>query len=98
MVLCTASCDGIAYLFDAKSGTLKRTFENHTNEITGLQVVFGKMFTTCSDGKMCVWSISGLKDETVFGSKHAKESQQNEEDCEAVKEAIHVVDYFVHKY
>ncbi|RWS12758.1 WD repeat-containing protein 86-like protein [Dinothrombium tinctorium] len=75
--------------------------EKRTNQLNKKnkysQVVPGKMFTTCASGKMCVWDISGLKEETVFGSKLAKEGETVDEDCEAVKEAIRVIDYFLRR-
>lgn len=63
----TGSTDCSARAYDAKSGTLKRTFKGHSSAITCIEVVPGKLFSGSYDGNLLVWKTDGIKEDSVFG-------------------------------
>ncbi|XP_053208113.1 WD repeat-containing protein 86-like [Panonychus citri] len=93
-LVCVGLGDGIANIFDSKSGTLRKSLHGHQESITGLQVAANRIFTCDLLGKLCVWDISDIKEETVFG-KRIEEDENSDDDCEAVRRAIDVVDKYV---
>ena len=48
----TACGDSIARAFDAKSGTLKRSFVGHEAAVNCLVITEGKLYTGSSDGTL----------------------------------------------
>lgn len=52
------------------------------------------MFGSGSNGKLCVWDVGGIQDDTIF-NRAAAEEDDEEDDCEAVKRAIQVVDKYL---
>ncbi|XP_015788393.1 WD repeat-containing protein 86-like [Tetranychus urticae] len=93
-LVCVGLGDGVANIFDSKSGSLKKSFHGHQEAITGLQVAANRIFTCDLLGKLCVWDISDIKEETIFGER-IEEDENSDDDCEAVQRAIQVVNKYV---
>lgn len=53
-----------------------------------------RIFTCDLLGKLCVWDISDIKEETIFGER-IEEDENSDDDCEAVQRAIQVVNKYV---
>ena len=47
------------------------------------------------DGKVCVWDSSGVKDDTIFGKRREEDTEVSDDDCEAVKDAIKIIDRYI---
>ncbi|CAN8023803.1 unnamed protein product, partial [Ixodes persulcatus] len=98
-ILYTGSGDKVARMFEAKSGTLKRSFRGHDHGVVCIEVVTGKLFTGSYDGTLFVWDTTGVVDETVFGDEH-KDSEDEEDlpdDSDEVKLAVNFLEPFIHE-
>ncbi|XP_022236094.1 WD repeat-containing protein 86-like [Limulus polyphemus] len=85
-------------MFEAKSGTLKRTFRGHIHAIMCMEVIKGKMFTGSYDGTIRVWDTTGVKDETVFGAdidENDTNEPQIEDDSEDIQNAMKSLDPYI---
>ncbi|XP_015908185.1 WD repeat-containing protein 86 [Parasteatoda tepidariorum] len=94
----TGCGDAVARMFEAKSGTLKRAFKGHENAIVCVEVVPEKVFTGSYDGSLRVWTTSGVKDETVFGTDYDDRNSKDddmEEDSEDVQKAVKSLDPYL---
>lgn len=67
----------------------------HTEAITGLQFSSKKIFTSCLDGKLCVWDLSGFDNDSVLCKQTIEEHDNDEEDCQMVQDALKVVDNYI---
>merc|ERR1719510_2378278 len=63
--LWTACGDSIVRAFDAKSGTIKRSFVGHEAAVNCMTLTSGKLYTGSSDGTLRVWDAKDVSDEMV---------------------------------
>lgn len=53
--------DDFARAFDAKSGSLKRDFKGHKDDINAVAISGNKLYTASSDGTLRVWDASDIR-------------------------------------
>ena len=61
----TACGDSIVRAFDAKSGTIKRSFVGHEAAVNCMTLTSGKLYTGSSDGTLRIWDAKDVSDEMV---------------------------------
>ena len=61
----TACGDSIVRAFDAKSGTIKRSFVGHEAAVNCMTLTGGKLYTGSSDGTLRIWDAKDVSDEMV---------------------------------
>ena len=91
--------DGSARAFDSKSGSLSRSFKGHSDSMTQLEVIPGRLFTSSVDGSICVWDSKGLRAETVFGEINENDDEEDglsdTDDGSEVIEAVRVLEKYL---
>merc|ERR1711990_1357863 len=63
--LWTACGDSIVRAFDAKSGSIKRSFVGHEAAVNCMTLTSGKLYTGSSDGTLRIWDAKDVSDEMV---------------------------------
>merc|ERR1712127_927605 len=64
-ILWTACGDSIARAYDAKSGSLKRSFIGHEAAVNCLVVTEGKLYTGSSDGTLRIWDAKDVSEDLI---------------------------------
>ena len=61
----TACGDSIARAYDAKSGTLKRSYIGHEAAVNCMVINEGKLYTGSSDGTLRIWDAKDVSEELL---------------------------------
>ena len=61
----TACGDSIARAYDAKSGTLKRSYIGHEAAVNCMVITEGKLYTGSSDGTLRIWDAKDVSEELL---------------------------------
>ena len=61
----TACGDSVARAYDAKSGTLKRSYIGHEAAVNCMVITEGKLYTGSSDGTLRIWDAKDVSEELL---------------------------------
>ena len=81
----TACGDSIVRAFDAKSGTIKRSFVGHEAAVNCMTLTSGKLYTGSSDGTLRVWDAKDVSDEMVDDGPPPPVPEGHGEEAEVVE-------------